>query len=399
MYFYVDESGHTGTHLFDENQPILCYGLLSSRCNLDAVASSSLTDIRRRLGVDRLHANELGLAAIDSFSDKILALQKRFDLRFDLYRILKGDYALISFFDQVFDQGVNPAVPWTGYWTPLRYVLLEKVAYLFDLDLAKRAWAARIERNSTVAEQGLVDVCRALRGRLSALPDSRSRQIIEDTLAFVERDPAAIHYNAKDREHLYQITPNLIGFQFVMASIAARIKKNGIKTPTVVVDQQTQFNRAQNRLADHYRLLSKAPPYVTGPGLPTIDFSGMPDAPIQFASSAASSGLELVDLYLWIFKRWIEHKKIPEGWTPIIKRQFARGHTDEISLKAISERWTAWFDQLPEPTGDQLERAKQWYEQQELRRLAVIANSGTVFGTDNNEASVTTSEGSKGLAK
>jgi len=30
MFFYVDESGHTGTNLFDPNQPVLYYGVLSS---------------------------------------------------------------------------------------------------------------------------------------------------------------------------------------------------------------------------------------------------------------------------------------------------------------------------------------------------------------------------------
>ena len=38
MYFYVDESGHTGPNLFDAAQPMLYYGVLSSRVNLDVVA-------------------------------------------------------------------------------------------------------------------------------------------------------------------------------------------------------------------------------------------------------------------------------------------------------------------------------------------------------------------------
>jgi hypothetical protein len=35
MYFYVDESGQTGLNLFDENQPYLYYGVLSSKTNLE----------------------------------------------------------------------------------------------------------------------------------------------------------------------------------------------------------------------------------------------------------------------------------------------------------------------------------------------------------------------------
>lgn len=38
MFFYVDESGHTGANLFDEAQPTLFYGVLSSAVHLDYVA-------------------------------------------------------------------------------------------------------------------------------------------------------------------------------------------------------------------------------------------------------------------------------------------------------------------------------------------------------------------------
>lgn len=80
MYFYVDESGHTGTELFDEHQPVLAYGVLSSRYNLDVLAEDTLAKVRQRLGVDRLHANELRLPTLDSIAVDIFALQKRLDL-------------------------------------------------------------------------------------------------------------------------------------------------------------------------------------------------------------------------------------------------------------------------------------------------------------------------------
>ena len=38
MYCYVDESGNTGSNLFDEAQPALFYGVLTSKLNLDVAA-------------------------------------------------------------------------------------------------------------------------------------------------------------------------------------------------------------------------------------------------------------------------------------------------------------------------------------------------------------------------
>ncbi len=124
MYFYIDESGQTGLNLFDENQPNLYYGVLSSKTNFDILAQRKIKNLRKRLNVKRLHAADLGNGKLIEIIDDIIKLRKKFNLRFDLYRIVKSDYALICFFDQVFDQGMNPVVPWSAYWTPLRYVLL-----------------------------------------------------------------------------------------------------------------------------------------------------------------------------------------------------------------------------------------------------------------------------------
>ena len=136
QFFYVDESGHTGTNLFDANQPFLYYGIISARVNLDVLAKPYIEKARARHGVERLHANELGMGGLVECAGPLCGLQKKYKPTFDMYRVAKADHAIISFFDQVFDQGLNPAMTWSGYWTPMRYVLLLKLASLFDEDLA-----------------------------------------------------------------------------------------------------------------------------------------------------------------------------------------------------------------------------------------------------------------------
>lgn len=112
MNFYVDETGHTGPNLFDRTQRVLSYGVLSSPDDLDKVAESELASLRKKLGVQRLHAAELGMYRLDDVVDTLLVLQKKHRIRFDVWQVVKRDHAIISFFDQVFDQGLNPAVPW-----------------------------------------------------------------------------------------------------------------------------------------------------------------------------------------------------------------------------------------------------------------------------------------------
>ncbi|MES3040095.1 MAG: DUF3800 domain-containing protein [Pseudomonadota bacterium] len=366
----MDESGHTGANLFDENQPILYYGVLSSKTNIDVLAEPTVRMARKIRGVERLHASELGLGGLVQISEYLTAIQKKYQPRFDIYRIAKADHAIICFFDQVFDQGMNPAMTWTGYWTPLRYVLLIKLASLFDKELAKSAWKARIDTNDATAESELVDVCQALLSRISKLPDARSRQLIGDSLRWAIDHPGELHYNCKSAKEVLTVTPNLIGFQTVMQGIASRLK-NPKAFASITVDQQSQFNKAQRSLAEFYAN-ARDVPWVSGPGLPQMDLSKIPTAPIAFRSSKECVGLELVDCYLWIFKRFLEGKEIAPELFPIIKAQLYRGRMDEVSLNAIDARWSRVFKEMPEPTEEQLQSSKEIFAKDEARRLRAV---------------------------
>ena len=112
MHFYVDETGQTGRNFWQTSQssPTECCRLMliwirlkgSSR-NTQTLACSACT-LRNCC------------TAFLTFIDTLLVLQKKHRIRFDIWQVVKGDHAIISFFDQVFDQGKNPAVPWSAYW-------------------------------------------------------------------------------------------------------------------------------------------------------------------------------------------------------------------------------------------------------------------------------------------
>jgi hypothetical protein len=371
MYFFVDESGHTGANLFDEAQPMLYYGVLSSKLNIDVVGEAAIQRMRKVVSASRLHAAELGNGPLVSIAPALSKLQTALDLRFDLYRVAKPDHAIICFFDQVFDQGMNPAMTWTGYWTPLRYILLLKVAALFDEDLAKKAWDARLELDDKKSEKLIVEVCDELRGRLYMLPDARSRELLGGALIWAAKNPNELSYNAKTKSDKLSIMPNVVGFQSVMMGIAARMQKCSHKSARVVVDQQTQFNRAQKTLHDYYIALSKVK-HESGPGLPEMNLKKLPNSPIEFLAGERSYGLELVDIYLWIFKRLMEEREVAPELVMLIQPYLRRGRTDEISINALALRWTKWFDELPEPSEEQIRKAREIHSVDEARRLRAL---------------------------
>ena len=379
LNFYVDESGNTGNHVFDAEQPRLYYGVLSSPLNLDAVAGRHVEAMRRKLSVPRLHAAEIGLARLASIASELHAAHRALDLRFDFFWLEKVDYAFVQFFDQVFDQGLNSAVPWTSYWSPLRYMLLVRLATIADHGLVERAWAARLNRNPKTASAELAQVCEELRRRVHELPDERTKQIVYDALSWAIVQPETLYYGTSGKQEAVWISPNLIGFQWVLQGIGMRIKKRKPRPRLIriTVDQQAQFNAGQRSLADFYRMVRDVP-FVTGPGMPVFDFKTYPTAPLTFASSAQSFGLELVDLFLWLIKKAHDGHSFPLQLRPLMSRLVQQAYTDSLSIEGIARRWEPHFaaSEGVELTPEQLARAQELFALDEERRIKAMTSHG-----------------------
>ena len=93
MYFYIDESGQTGSNLFDQSQPVFYYGMLSSKFDIDSFAVDRLKRIRNILKVPRLHAAELGVAKLDAIADDLIDLQRFLCADFDLFPAGTSDHS------------------------------------------------------------------------------------------------------------------------------------------------------------------------------------------------------------------------------------------------------------------------------------------------------------------
>jgi hypothetical protein len=373
VFFYVDESGHTGPNLFDPAQPTLFYGLLSSPLNLDLLALAELEAIRQRLGIDRLHASEVGMLGLAKVASHLEAIRRARQLQFDLYLLQKPDHAIITFFDQVFDCHMNPAVAWHHYWTPLRYVLLLKTAHIFDDQLAQKAWEARVSLDASFASAQVREVCRNLLGRLTAIPDARSREVLESAFEWAAANSEKLSYNALGGMLAKQIMPNAVGFQMVMHRIADRLRKRKEQHAKIVVDRQSQFNPAQRYLADFYgRASGNFVPM--GPGMATADYRGMPNVPITVSGGAESPGLEITDALLWLYRRFLAKDTIPAELGHVLSRLMRRSQTSEVSINALAKRWGAWFEALPEPTEAQMVRGRELREVAEQRRRAALSD-------------------------
>ena len=383
MFFHIDESGNTGNNLFDSAQPRLSYGVLSSLRNVDALCINIHKQIQRKISDDQIHANRLGIGGLVEIAPYLIEIQKKMKFDFDYYFIEKLDYALVLFFDAVFDAGLNEAVKWDVYWTPMRYLVIHKLSILFDEEMLRESWRLctekRIERYANDIVQLLSEVKR--RAIVSGL-DSRSIEIIVDAMDYGIAKPLELDFGFPDHK---MISPNAVGFQFVVSCIARRVRRKGRKkASSIIVDRQHQFNSAQ--IGTHYNLskiaegIKKAPHkeknyYLKHPLFATFEeaeivHEGLPDRELTIAKSSDSIGLQIVDVYLWITNKIISGHDIPVELKYLWSLFARRSYIDGISLEGMAERFSEFEKMLPkfeDLTDEQLQMARDMVEQHRMK--------------------------------
>lgn len=362
MFFYVDESGNSGRNLFDQTQPILSYGVLSSHTSLDLLGTREHASIRRKIGADRIHANELKYDGLRKIADDLVALQLRFGLRFDYYFIDKVAFAAVAFHSAVFDAGLNDAVPWSWYWTPLRFPVVAALSEVMNEELLRESWDLCQLPRKRVEEEvpRIVKLLESVRDRVAdeERMGTRLKEIILDGLRYAINFPTKMDFGIFDKKAL---TPNAVGFQFVLTTIAKRLKASRRKALGIIVDHQSEFNSAQMRTFEFHSGVSKAmnetlsekEAYLAHPFHEGVRedsralLSHFPDKAFTVSRSEHSLGLQIADVFLWLTNRFLRHDKLPGELVPVVREIVRTGWIDGISIPAMMQRFKAFESGLP----------------------------------------------------
>jgi len=161
--------------------------------------------------------------------------------------------------------------------------------------------------------------------------------------------------------------PNMVGFQSVLHGICTRLGAPN-RRAEIIVDQQSQFNTTQRELSEFYRQIREQP-FAIGPGLPVMDMRNMPAQPLVFQSGTRSAGLELVDVYLWVYKRLMEGKDLTKPLLRLVYTNRNTALTSSLSLNSVSQQFQAFMETLPEPSVEELAKARDIFAPDEARRL------------------------------
>ncbi len=75
-----------------------------------------------------------------------------------------------------------------------------------------------------------------------------------------------------------------------------------------------------------------------------MNMTNMPAEPLIFQSGTQSAGLELVNIYFWIFKQFMEEKELTKPFARFVYTNLKTDRTDSLSLQSVGKRMKKFFE-------------------------------------------------------
>lgn len=373
MFAFVDETGNTGSNIFDPAQPDFFTGALVTKTNFDLVHGPALRSICKRNGFEFLHASVLGFGPIEKAAPEILELLKRIDARFFLSRVEKRYLVATKVFDTFFDSGENPAASWNVYNVKiLKLILCFKVASLLTEEIEREFWAMLMARSEKVARAKIPGICDAIITRVPLLVDAGSRKTVTETLTWSRDHPEALDIFIAGRQAKNGHMPNMVAFANLLDGLEGFSKRWQRPLRRIVHDRQSQF---EGTLAEWHRLFSNASDEPIRRPDETVVFQKVAGSTFEVSSSNDSEGIQVADLALWLFKQFEAGRQLPPGAARILNYVFRKGFQSDFSFEGVGAQVKQRYAELMsrELPSEALEASRRIRERQERQRQELIA--------------------------
>lgn len=163
---FTDETGNSGTHLFDLDQPYFWTGTLVCRADIEREGAALHATCLRLTEQKELHGNALGLSRIEKIAHPLCEFFSKYDCLFFFTRIEKMHLAAAKLFDTLMDSGINKAVSNVHYGIrAFRLPLAVQLIQLMDDNDRHEFW----EAYSTGGDASFREILTRLRNRLLLL--------------------------------------------------------------------------------------------------------------------------------------------------------------------------------------------------------------------------------------
>ena len=299
LFAYTDEAGNTGNHLFDSNQPFFWTGTLLANPNFDQTAKFHVNKWCQRLGVPELHGRELGLQQIERIAHGMEVFIRHHSVRFIFTRLEKEILCVTKFVDTFFDSGINQAVSPLHYSVRFfRLYIAHIAAELMNLEERKEFWEAYTQGNCEKFCKVLKRFGQKVRTHVN---DPRMKQLITEAIAWAQQHPEnLLGATANDLD-----SPNTVAVGLLIQALHEEIGELGQRLTQFIHDESNQFALAIKVTFTSLRGF-KAPPRNASALMSDWTEVDTFDCPIEMASSKSTLGLQVIDVVLWLVKRYMD---------------------------------------------------------------------------------------------
>lgn len=313
MYMYLDESGNTGLHIFDENQRHFYLLTTLSKWNINRLFSTSHSKALSLLNCEELHGNELGHHGIEKVTHVLGRVIKRSGSRFILCKAEKLFFAAALLFDSIFDPDQNPAASWEVYMdNGLRDELFHLFLQSMPYEILNDFWTQCVRPNNAERKMAaFVTLCRSiLNDILPRLTNQDPRaEFMQLVLSNLNPEICDIEICSQGLDTARGFSPNATSFGTLLTEacvLAKRMDRHIIESNH---DVQNEFMTHLANVIEIGQNFPENPREEVLLPVDGLDLSPLSNTEYSMRESSQCFGIQLTDVVLWSLKQHHERNR------------------------------------------------------------------------------------------
>ncbi|WNL12350.1 DUF3800 domain-containing protein [Aliarcobacter cryaerophilus] len=299
IFVYADESGHSGTKIFDNNQQFYIQGALISINDIQEEIEPIINKYLKLYEINKLHGYELGEEKVSKITDEIIQVLENFNWEVHFTYIEKKLLLAIEFIRFFLHPFENQAIPYifieNEYFRHSLLIEIHKI--LINHHKKNEIWTLILKNDI----KSLLEFCKEILEN-NIIKSSNVSEFIIKGLKFAVDNPESFFDDMIKGKNAKKISsPNILGFQSLLNHITLFCEKNNESVNKIIHDKSDEFKGVMRKYHKELSgLYFNEDEFNTIKGIKKSKYT---QGEFNLESSQNSNGLQLIDLIIWIFQR------------------------------------------------------------------------------------------------
>lgn len=299
IFVYADESGHSGTKIFDNNQQFYIQGALISINDIQEEIEPIINKYLKLYDTNKLHGYELGEEKVSKITDEIIQVLENFNWEVHFTYIEKKLLLAIEFIRLLLHPFENKAIPYifieNEYFRHSLLIEIHKI--LINHHKKNEIWTLILKNDI----KSLLEFCKEILEN-NIIKSSNVSEFIIKGLKFAVNNPESFFDDMIKGKNAKKISsPNILGFQSLLNHITLFCEKNNESVNKIIHDKSDEFKGVMRKYHKELSgLYFNEDEFNTIKGIKKSKYT---QGEFNLESSQNSNGLQLIDLIIWIFQR------------------------------------------------------------------------------------------------